>query len=185
VFANLMYYWKTSLLFDSMLSQFVHVIWLKQWLNFAAWNPLSNMLVSGLLLFCILLVFAVLLRGIAFVFRRKVLMFDAYSVAMWSVLPMTLIAPAGMVLYRLMDVSGLSFLIAFGYVVIHVWIISRQLKGTAIVFDVRPAYFYAGGILTLGVAAGGWLLSLQDSYRTLSYLHSLADAWLFLHGIGS
>jgi beta-galactosidase len=185
VFANLMYYWKTSLFFDSMLSQFVHTIWMKQWLNFAAWNPLPNMLVTGLLLFCLLFLFAGLLRGVAFVFRRKVLMFDAYSVAMWSVLPMTLIAPTGMIMYRLMDVSGLSFILALGYAVIHVWIISRQLKGTAIVFDIRPSFFYAGGVLILGAAAGGWLLSIQDNYRALSYLHSLANVWMFLHGIGS
>lgn len=177
LFANFLYFWRMNILVDSAISQFVHEEWLKQWFNYAAWNPLSNTLLLTLLLFVALLLLALLIRLAAFASRRKVFLFDAYSVSMWSVLPMIMLAPFGMVLYRLMDIPVLDILAVLTYVIFHVWIVSRVLKGIAIVFDVRPVFFYVGGYVLIGAGLAWWLLSLNGEYNIFAYLRYFADIW--------
>ena len=50
LFANLLYFWRMNILVDHVISQFVHGGWLKEWLNYAAWNPLENILLTTLVL---------------------------------------------------------------------------------------------------------------------------------------
>ena len=175
--ANFLYFWRMNILVDNVIAQFVHQQWAKQWLNYAAWNPLANTLATASLLFLLLLVLALLIWVAAVLTRKKVFLFDAYSVAMWSVLPMIMIAPLGMVLYRLMDVPVLDVLAVLVYAIFHIWIISRVLKGMAIVFDIRPVYFYLGGYVFLGAGVAWWLLSLNGEYSIFAYLKYFAEIW--------
>jgi len=177
LFANILYFWRMNILIDKIISQFVHAIWLKQWLNYAAWSPLENVLVLTSLLFMLLVLFALILRLLAFVTRKKVFLFDAFSVSMWSVLPMIILAPFGMVLYRIMNLPGLEAITLLVYIVFHLWIVSRLLKGSAIVFDMRPLFFYVGGYLLLIAGIAVWLLSLDGEYEVFAYLRYYVDLW--------
>ncbi len=175
--ANILFFWRTNILVDHGISQFIHSIWLKQWINYAAWNPLGNILVTTLILFMVLLLLTLFLRLLAFVSRRKVFLFDAYSVSMWSVLPMIMLAPFGMVLYRLLDVPVIEVFAIIVFIIFHLWVVSRMLKGTAIVFDVRPVFFYVGGYVLIGAGLAWWLLSLNGEYNIFAYLRYIADIW--------
>jgi hypothetical protein len=177
LFANFLYFWRMNILVDQIISQFVHTVWLKKWLNYAAWNPFENIVVMTLLLFLFLLLFTLFLRVTAFVSRRKVFLFDAYSVSMWSVLPMIILAPFGMVLYRLMEIPVIEFLSVFVFFVFQIWLVSRLLKGTAIVFDIRPIFFYVGGYFLIAAGLAWWLLSLNGEYNIFGYLRYFADIW--------
>ncbi|MBE0645015.1 MAG: hypothetical protein IH600_13105 [Bacteroidetes bacterium] len=177
LFANLLYFWRMNILVDDVISQFVHGNGLKEWLNYAAWNPFENILLTTLVLFLVLLLLTVFIWLAAFVSRRKVFLFDAFSVSMWSVLPMIVLAPFGMVLYRLMDLPVLEILAVLVYIIFHIWIISRILKGIAIVFDVRPVFFYLGGYVLIGVVLAWWLMSLNGEYNIFAYLRYFADVW--------
>jgi hypothetical protein len=177
LFANLLYFWRMNILIEKVLSQFVHVTWLKQWLNYAAWNPLDNTLVLTLLFFVLLLLYTLFLRLAAYVTRKKVFLFDAFSVSMWSVLPIIILAPFGMVLYRILDLPLLEPAAIAVFVIFHVWIISRILKGTAIVFDVRPLYFYIAGYVFIAAGAVVWLISLNGEYEVFAYLRYYIDLW--------
>ncbi|MBR9976835.1 MAG: hypothetical protein KFH87_02000 [Bacteroidetes bacterium] len=182
LFSNLLYFWRTNLLADAVISQFVHNIPLKQWINYAAWNPFHSIAVTTLFFFLLLIVFTVILRSAAVLSRRKVTLFDALSVSMWSVLPMIILAPLGMVLYRLMELPGIDILALIIYGVFHVWIISRVLKGVAIVLDVRLGYFYIAGFVFLSGGIAWWLISLDGNYGVFGYLRYFADIWwTYLH----
>ncbi|MFZ1729650.1 MAG: glycoside hydrolase family 2 TIM barrel-domain containing protein [Bacteroidota bacterium] len=177
LFSNFLFFWRMNILVDYVISQFIHTVWLKQWINYAAWNPLENILMMTLTLFVLLLLLTLFIWLVAFVSRRKVFLFDAYSVAMWSVLPMIVLAPFGMVLYRLMDLPVMEFLAVVVFITFHIWIISRILKGTAIIFDVRPVYFYVSGYFLIGAGLAWWLLSLNGEYNIFAYLRYFADIW--------
>ncbi|MCB2203616.1 hypothetical protein KQI65_02620 [bacterium] len=177
LYANLLYYWRMNILVDRMIAQFIHSTWLKEWVNYSAWNPLDNVLLMTLLFFLLLVAYALLLRLIALVSRKKVFLFDAFSVSMWSVLPMIILAPFGMVLYRVLALPVLEPVAVVTYVIFHVWILSRVLKGTAIVFDVRPMYFYLGGFVLLGTGLALWLVSLDGEYNVFAYMKYYVDLW--------
>ena len=177
LYSNLLYFWRINILMDKLISQFVHAIWLKQWLNYAAWNPMEHTLVMTVLLFVFLILFAFFLRLVSLLVRRKVFLFDAYSVSMWSVLPMIILAPFGMVLYRIMDPVLLEMLIIIVIVLFHIWIVSRMLKGSAIVFDIRPLYTYLAGFVLLGAGLAYWFISLNNEYEIVAYMRYYIDLW--------
>ncbi|PLX23737.1 MAG: hypothetical protein C0600_14215 [Ignavibacteria bacterium] len=177
LYANVLYFWRINILMDKVLSQFVHTIWLKQWLNFAAWNPLEHTLVLTVLFFVLLLFFALSLRVLSLIVRRKVFMFDAYSVSMWSALPMIILAPFGMVLYRIMDPVLLEILIILVLVIFHIWIVSRMLKGSAIVFDIRPLFAYLAGFVLIGAGLAYCFISLNNEFEIVAYMRYYIDLW--------
>lgn len=185
LYANILYHWRMNPHIDHILAQFIHTGWLKQWVNYAAWNPLENIILTTTVLFVSMLLFALLLRLAGMLSRGKVLMFDAYSVAMWSVLPMIMLSPIGMVLYRVMDLAAIEVLAVVLYVLFHIWIVSRLLKGTAIVFDVRPLFFYIGGFVLLAGFAVFWLLSLNNNFDLFAYLRYFAGMWYSASGFVS
>jgi hypothetical protein len=94
-----------------------------------------------------------------------------------------MLAPLGLILYRLMESPVLEFLALAANIVFHVWIFSRLLKGTAIVLDVRPGIFYLGGYAVAIAAVVFWILSLNAEFETLAYLRYLAHAWWYMQGI--
>ena len=63
------------------------------------------------------------------------------------------------------------------FFIFHIWIISRILKGTAIVFDIRPVFFYIGGYVLIGAGLAWWLMSLNGQYNIFAYLRYFADIW--------
>lgn len=180
--ANLMYAWRTNYFVDLFVAQFVLPVWLKQWVNYAAWNPLANIVVTTVLMFIVLVVLSLLLRAVALLVRRTVLMFDAYSATMWSVLPMAMLAPFGMVLYRILGVAVLEVLAVLVWIVFQIWIISRLLKGSAIVLDLRPLYFYVAGFVVLVVGLGSWLWSLDGDFATFAYVRHITTMWSHMQG---
>lgn len=180
IHANMLYYWRLDPFTDLILYQLLPHVWIKQWLNFSAWNPFVHILVMTVLLFAVLMIYTLLLRLVSFLFKKKLLLFDTYSVAMWSVLPMALLAPFGMVLYRLMELPVFETLALVTIVGFHIWVFSRILKGTAIVLDIRPVFFYLGGFVLLAAVGVAILISMNNDYRTFSHLSWVLDVWWFL-----
>jgi hypothetical protein len=177
LFANLLYFWRMNILVEKAIAQLIHHTGLKQWINYAAWSPLENILLMTAMFFLLLILLAFLLRLGALMSRKKVFLFDAYSVSMWSVLPMIILAPFGMILYRVMEIPSLEIIAVVTYGVFHIWVISRILKGTAIVFDTRPIFFYLAGYVLLGAGTAAWLISLNGEYEIFAYLRYYVDLW--------
>ena len=99
---------------------------------------------------------------------------------MWAVLPVIMLAPFGLVLYRLLSIAVLEATALLAICVFHIWVITRLLKGSAIVLDIRPVFFYIGGFIALMFGMGAWILSSDGQHETLSYLRYLADVWYYL-----
>jgi hypothetical protein len=181
--ANLLYFWRTNYTVDTVLHQFLRSVWLKQWFNFAAWEPLADIAAGTAVFFAVLLICALLLRAAAFLLRRNLLMFDAYSVAMWCMLPMVFLSPFGLVLYRIMEAPLLEAAAALTLAAFLVWVYSRLLKGAAIVLDSRPVFFYIAGYAIVAAGITVWLLLLDSSYETVAYLRYILDVWLYMYGL--
>lgn len=180
--ANLMYFWRTNYYVDLLITQFVTPVWLKQWVNYAAWNPLANIALTTLLMFLVLALLSLVLRGLAFLTKRTVLMFDAYSATMWSVLPMAILAPFGMVLYRIMGVAAFEVAAVLVWIGFQIWLVSRLLKGAAIVLDLRPMHFYIVGFTLLVIALGSWLWSMDADNATFAYVRHITTIWAHMQG---
>ncbi len=179
-FANLLYYWRTEMYVDQIISVVIQPVWLKQWLNYAAWNPFANIILTALAVFLMLFVYALLFRLLSVFFKRRVLLFDAYSISMWSVLPIIILAPFGMVAYRLLDIPAFEWIAVIAFLSFFVWTISRVLKGTCIVLDVRPGIYTTVGFVALAALFVAWIFSLDSSTEALHYFSYIFNSWTFV-----
>ncbi len=168
--ANMLYYWRYSYHFDFMLSQFVRSAGGKELVDFCGWNPLAGIALGSLIAFGLLLLYALMLRLLALLLRRKLLLFDTYSVSMWSLLPMIFLAPIGMILHRIMSIGAVDVIALALFLFLNLWIRSRLFKGTAIVLEARTPIAYAIGFAALILIAGIWVVSLDRQYAIFDYL---------------
>ncbi len=171
IVASLCYYYRMDEGFDATLTAIITTDWMKYVLNYIIWRPALAIVVFTFLFFGLLLGVALLIRGCAVLVRNKIFFRDTYVIAIWGALPvLTLIVPA-MILYRLLEVSPATGVAAFSVMVLVVlWMVYRVLRGTAVIYDVRPTkvYGYAiGSIIALVIVL---IVTSGEVSATLAYL---------------
>lgn len=168
--SSLCYYYRMEEGFDVVLTAIITSDSLKEFLNWIIWRPVLSMISFTMFFFVLLLVVAVLIRLCAAFVRNRIFFGDAYIIAIWGALPVLLLIPVAMVLYRLLEAPGAG-IIAFSVMIgVLVWMLYRVLRGAAVVYDVRPlkVYGYAiGGIALLLLVL---VVSSGEAGATLSYL---------------
>lgn len=181
---GLLFYFRTNVMMDYLFT-FLIPSSLKQYLIQAAWDPVLGIVVFSLIYFTLLLVATVVIKLFSFAAHRRLFMFDAYSVAMWSVIPFLLLAPFAMILHQLMELSFLSVVVLAVFFLFHFWGFTRLLKGIAVVFDFRPTFAYLAGYFVMVVLTTYYLLSLNAStglFAQIEYHFRGVTFWSqFLH----
>lgn len=167
---NVLFYWKSNYWFDVILSQFIRPPWLKELFIMCGWYPLVGISLFALVCFVVVGLYSLILKVLSLFIRRRILIFDTYSVSMWSLIPMMFFVPVGMILHRVMSIPFIELIAVILAIVFFLWTITRLLKGTAILFDVRPLYLLTSGYFVLVAVLVFWVLTLQDSYRIIDYI---------------
>ncbi|NOY05295.1 MAG: hypothetical protein GXO82_01465 [Chlorobi bacterium] len=181
---GLLFYFRTNPTMDFLFT-LVFPSSLKQYLIQAAWNPFLGIVIFSLIYFLLLLIATVIIKLFSLAVHRRLFLFDAYSVAMWSVIPFLLLAPFAMILHQLMELPFMPLVILAVFFVFHLWGFTRLLKGVAIVFDFRPVFAYLAGYFVLIVLKTYYLLSLNAStglFAQIEYHFRSVSFWSqFLH----
>lgn len=167
--SNLFFYLKTNLLFEKLLLSFG-----SQKLIFAvsyfAWNPVSSLLWLSLLFIALIVISTLIVRSASMFVKTKVYLSSALFAIIWAFLPLVLLIPVGIILYRLLtaDIANLYVLIVLS--VFTFWLIYRLMKGIYVIYDVSagPVYFYS--IMLFLLLFGGFLLYYQVNNSVFQYL---------------
>lgn len=146
IFASLFYFYRMEEPFDFMLSAVVTSDGLKETLNYLIWRPaLATIGFTGFFFVGLLLV-AGIIRLCSFFVRNRIFFSDAYTIAVWGALPVLLLIPLAMVLYRILELPAagpVAFTIVF---LVLLWMLYRVLRGTAVIFDVAASRVYLYGL---------------------------------------
>lgn len=168
-FASLLHSWRYSVIFEkfiisSGITGFINFI------SYLSWNPTEALLIL-MVLFLILGAFTVLvIRVCAMFVMHTVSILNSYYVAVWSLIPLLILLPLAIVLYRLLAIEAISIYI-YGFLVLFAfYLFFRLLKGVYVVFDTTPGKVYFYGTTIVIVITGIWLLYLQMNYSTLDFL---------------
>lgn len=170
VMSNILYFFRGNSALDYVLAHLI--IWdeLKAVVDSLIWNPIAFTIYFTILFFIVLLVVASLLRlGVAFV-QKRIYFSDAYLTTIWSSLPIVLLIPVGMVLYRIMQTESYIVPLLGMIIVILTWVLFRLLKGTSIMYDVRPGRVYGCGILLVLVLLAVMFVYYNATQSTLAYI---------------
>jgi hypothetical protein len=169
IVSNILFHLKTSLLFENLLLAFANP-WLMRVTNYLAWHPLMSIL--WLTAFNIVLfIIATLIIKIASSFvRTKVFINSVYFTFIWALLPVVLLIPIGIILYRVLLAGTINLYVYIGLGVIQLWVIYRLMKGVHVLFDSKPGSVYLYSILFIIGVVGSVLFYYELKHSTVEYL---------------
>ena len=136
------------LVFDSLKEKVVYLIW----------DPVGCILYFSLTFYGALFVLVGLIKVFSLFVKTRIHVFHAFSVTMWAAMPVVLLIPVAMILYRILEGQLYVVPSLFVFAVVILWVFFRMLKGVSIIYDVIPIKVYASGIVisvvVLAVAFG-------------------------------
>ncbi|HVO72595.1 MAG TPA: glycoside hydrolase family 2 TIM barrel-domain containing protein, partial [Ignavibacteriaceae bacterium] len=142
--SNLLYYFKEDIFLEKILLSFGSHGLIKT-ISYLAWHPTLAILWLTFASFILMFLLIIIVKIASFFVRNRVYFLNVYYAVIWSLLPVVLLIPVGIVLYRLLNAGAGNIYVYFGLVVFALWIFYRLMKGIYVIFDVNPGsvYFYS------------------------------------------
>jgi hypothetical protein len=119
----------------------------------------------------ILFVIITLLIEIASFFAKtRVYIIGVYFTFIWALLPVVLLIPVGIILYRVLlnGTINLYIYVVLGFVIL--WILYRLMKGIYVLFDTKPGTVYLYSSLFIVAVIVAVLFYFELKHSTIQYL---------------
>jgi hypothetical protein len=166
---SFLYYFRDSLFWERFLLSFSSHSLMK-FVAYLTWHPTSGILILTVVIFIKILIISGVIKLFSYSVMNKVYYTSAFYITTWSFIPLLLMIPVGIVLYRVLVPNVANVYIYVSFVAFAVWMLMRILKGTHVIFDVIPgkAYFF-GTVFIIGfvLVVFGYL---QMNYMTVDYI---------------
>jgi hypothetical protein len=172
VLATALFYLRTSPSFEYLLHILVPSDTTYELVRFVAWRPGLAIVTSATAVFAMFMLVSALLRIGAMFIKGRIFFRDTLTIVVWSALPLVVLLPLGIALYQLLSAESISVWIPLLLLATALWFLSRSLRATSVVFDVRPWMVYSiggGFILGLTVLLFGVYESWYDASAFLQY----------------
>ena len=170
IVSGILYRFRTDSLADSLVTSIFVSDSLKEKLISAVWQPFIGILAFSAVFVALYPVIALFIRLFALLVKRRVYWYHAFAVAVWGTLPIVLLSPVGMALFKLLqaDLYVLpTFVLIGGFIL---WSFLRILKGISVIYDVSSVKAYAGGCAVVLVIMGGLLIYYETAYALTAYV---------------
>jgi len=144
IISNLLYYFKEDIFLEKILLSFGSHGLIKT-VSYLAWHPTMSIIWLTFVSFILMCLLIIIVKTASFFVRNRVYFPNVYYSVIWSFLPIVLLIPAGIVLYRLLNANAGNMYVYLGLLVFALWIFYRLMKGIYVIFDVNPGsvYFYS------------------------------------------
>jgi beta-galactosidase len=169
IISNLLFHLKNNVIFEKLLLAFASPSLIKD-INFLAWNPLMSLVWLTAINIFLFIVAALMIKIASFFVRTKVYITGIYFTFIWALLPVVLLIPVGIILYRVLIAGEINLYVYIGLLVILLWILLRLMKGIFVLFDAKPSsvYFYSSAFILAVICAVLFYFELKHS--TVQYL---------------
>lgn len=166
---NLLYYFRGSVFLEKAILSFGSPK-LSKLISYLAWNPTESLLwLTGLSIIFFIAASVVIKIG-SFFIKNRVHFSSIYFMVIWSFLPLILLLPLGLVLYKILNADVITLYLLIALLVFTVWIFYRLMKGIYVIFDVDPGPVYFYSLFILFVIIGSILLYFQLTESTVYYM---------------
>lgn len=166
---NLIYFFKDNFFFEKILLSFGNEKFMS-FIGELAWNPVKSFIFFFIATIIVFFIISALIKLMSVFLKTKVMFFNIYYVVVWSFLPLSVLLPLKLILYKILSEHIINIYIYILLVFYLIWIFQRILKGTYVIFDVSRTKVYAWGIGILAIIFVGTILYLQFTNYTISYI---------------
>lgn len=169
--ASILYVSKSYAFFEYLSLILIPSKYLREQLFDFIWVPELLMMILTVIFFFLIYLLSLLLKILSFGIRSRIFLNDTITISVWSLLPLVLLLPMGILSGRLLieNESLLGIFIGISLFLV-IWSINRILKSTSVVFDSRPWKIYSIGILILASLIVTPIALLQINHSILSYI---------------
>lgn len=135
------------------------------------WEPELLMLFISFICFLLIYITSIIIKIASFSIKNRIFLPDAITISVWSLLPLILLMPIGIIAGRLFLLNDLLIPIFLGFFILMlIWSINRILKATRVVFDVRAWKVYGIGFLIILLILMIPISVMQLNYSVVQYL---------------
>ena len=169
ILSGILYRYRTDSFADYILTQIV--VWdaIKERLISATWKPFEGIIAFSVVFLACYPITAALIKLFSFLVKSRVYWYHAFAVAVWGSLPLVLLSPLAMALFKLLQ-SNLYVLPTFILLAVFLlWSFFRVLKGVSVIYDISPLKAYTGGILLTVVGAAILFVYYESAYAISAY----------------
>lgn len=165
----LLYYFRYNILAEKIFIAFGHHSLLKL-ISYLAWNPQICFVIIFFVFIIKFSLLAAVIKVASFFIKTRVEFSSIFYSVIWSFLPLTLLLPVELLLFKILSNGSLDLAILVFLVLFFLWILQRIFKGIYVLFDVRPLTVYLYCFAFIILLAGGILLIYQLTGSTLYYI---------------
>jgi beta-galactosidase len=167
--SNLLFFFRSNITLEKILLAFGMPSLLAS-INYFAWHPYESFFFFMIFSVALFLIVSVVILLFSFFLRTKIYFRNIFYTVIWAVLPLSILLPVKMVLYRILVADVINLYIYIFLLVYFLWIIQRVIKGVYVIFDISfgRTYFYT--ILLLLITIGVTLLYFQLNYSTIDFI---------------
>jgi beta-galactosidase len=169
IVSNILFHLKTSLIFENMLLAFASPLLMKV-ANYLAWHPMMSLLWITLANIVLFVVIALIIKIASSFVRTRVFLNSVYFTLIWAMLPVVLLIPVGIILYRVLLAETINSYVYIGLGIVQLWVLYRLIKGIHVLFDSKPGTVYLYSIIFIVGVIGAVLFYFELKYSTVQYL---------------
>ena len=167
--SNLLFYFRENILLEKLVLAFGSPS-LSGWIAYLSWNPVQALIWLTILSIAFFIIITILINIASFFVRNKVYFSSAYFTVTWSFLPLLLLLPLGLILYRILNAEFITIYLLTALIIFTIWIYYRLMKGIYVIFDINPGTVYFYSLILIVIVIGGILLYFQISNSTVYYI---------------
>ena len=169
IFSNLLFHLKNNVIFGKMLLAFASPSLIKD-VNYLAWNPIMSLVWLTAINIVLFVLIALIIKIASFFAKTKVFITGIYFTFIWALLPVVLLIPVGIILYRVLVAGDVNLYIYIGLGIVLFWILFRLMKGIYVLFDAKPSSVYFYSIVFILVVIIAVLFYYELKHSTIQYL---------------
>ena len=176
---SILYYLKNNILFEKILLAFGLPSFISL-NNYLAWNPNEAFVFFFVISILFFFLISLVIYLSSFFIRIKIYYMSIFFSVVWATLPLALLLPVKMVLYRILLIKEFNTFIYTFLVLYLLWIGKRIITGVYVIFDIGSSRAYLYSIITSLIIIGSFVLYFQIYHSTLYYLFSIFNqiAWM-------
>ncbi|MFH0733096.1 MAG: sugar-binding domain-containing protein [bacterium] len=166
---NLLFALRANILLEKIIVS-TGLTWLIDLVVYLAWSPVASFIYLFVISALLFLILALVIKGAAFFVRIRVYFSSIYFVVIWAFLPLALLLPIELVLYKVLALNVVNIYVYLFLALYALWLIQRLLKGVYVIFDVVPIMVYLLSFVFVILIIGTILFSLQLSDSTVDFI---------------
>lgn len=169
LFTILFYYLRTNILFEKILLAFGEPKILEGFSNIA-WNPEKSFVIIFLIVVIKIVLLSFIIKGASLSIKTRVFFSSIFFMIIWALLPLTVLLPLELILYKILSVGNYNTLILVFLTIFWIWILLRIFKGIYVLFEINKlkVYFYSLAIILFFIV--GISLYFQMTNSTIYYI---------------